>query len=582
MPSLGKRKRKRFMADFETTTAIDDCRVWAWGLCEIGNKKFHRIGNKINTFMQWAISSNSDIYFHNLKFDGEFIVNWLLKCGWKYSKEPKSRTFNCLISGMGTWYQIDICTGYVGNSKIHVSIKDSLKKLPFTVDKIGRDFDLGYRKIKVDQEFYTRYREPGHILTDEEEEYLLHDIFVVADALEIQFNKGLKKLTNGSDALGDFKTILSKKLFDKLFPVLDLDMDSEIRKAYRGGFTWLNDKYKSQEIGEGIVFDVNSLYPSVMYSQPLPFGKPVFFEGEYTENKKYPLYIQRIRMGFTLKDGMIPTIQIKKSPFYKENEYLKSSAGESVELYLTNIDLTMIREHYDIYDVEFIDGWMFQQTTGVFNQYIDKWTYEKTHFEGARKLLAKLMLNSLYGKFATNPDITGKHPYLKEDGSTGYKKNEQEFRDPVYTPMGVFITSWARWTTITAAQKCYNRIIYCDTDSIHLKDTEIPENIVHLVDSKKLGFWKHESTYQNAKYLRQKTYTQNIILDKPTYKIDKIRGRLIETNRQQSTKCAGMPDNIKKKVTFKNFKMGFTSMGKLAPKHVNNGIVLVDSPFSIK
>ena len=34
---------------------------------------------------------------------------------------------------------------------------------------------------------------------------------------------------------------------------------------------------------------------------------------------------------------------------------------------------------------------------------------------------------------------------------------------------------YARNVTIRTAQKLYDRIIYCDTDSIHLVDTEIPE-----------------------------------------------------------------------------------------------------------
>jgi hypothetical protein len=49
---------------------------------------------------------------------------------------------------------------------------------------------------------------------------------------------------------------------------------------------------------------------------------------------------------------------------------------------------------------------------------------------------------------------------LKEDGSNGLRYWDEEgnvikeYKDPVYTPMGVFITSWARYTTITTAQKC--------------------------------------------------------------------------------------------------------------------------------
>jgi hypothetical protein len=47
-------------------------------------------------------------------------------------------------------------------------------------------------------------------------------------------------------------------------------------------------------------------------------------------------------------------------------------------------------------------------------------------------------------------------------------------------------------------------------------------------------------------------------------------------------KCAGMPDKIKEKVTFKTFNVGFSSFGKLLPKHVDGGVVLVDTEFTIK
>ena len=57
-------------------------------------------------------------------------------------------------------------------------------------------------------------------------------------------------------------------------------------------------------------------------------------------------------------------------------------------------------------------------------------------------------------------------------------------------------------------------------------------------------------------------------------------------------KCAGMPDNVKKLVTKKNFKIGFTvraddmsipkEFKKLAPKKVKRGVVLVPTDFTIK
>lgn len=563
--------RKKYVSDFETTTKEDDCRVWAYGCMEIGNKKNLVIGTKIEDFMDWCKKEKCDIYFHNLKFDGSFIVNWLLHNGYTHSDDGLPMTFNTIISNMGQWYMIDICYGYKGKKKLHTKIYDSLKKLPFSVDVIGKAFNLGSNKVEVDPEFYTRERNENHEITEEEYLYIYSDLEVMADALEIQFNQGLKAMTSGSDSLKGYKDVIGTKTFEKLFPILSLEDNEEIRWCYRGGFTWLNERYANKDIGGGIVFDVNSLYPSQMYYQPLPFGKPIKFNGKYMEDEDYPLYTQHIRCEFMLKEGYIPTIQLKNQGLmFKQNEYLKSSKGETVDLYLTNIDLKLIEEHYDLYDVEYVGGWKFRSKVGMFKEFIDKWMLVKATNKGAIRLLAKLMLNSLYGKFATNPKVTGKVPYLKEDGSNGFTlpKDENgnvvdEFKDPVYTPIGVFVTSYARNLTIRTAQKCYDRIIYCDTDSIHLEGTEIPDVIKDVIDDNKLGYWKHESTFQRARFIRQKTY------------IEEINGKL-------HVICAGMPDRIKEKVTWENFHVGFSANGKLLPKQVKGGVVLEDTMFTLK
>jgi hypothetical protein len=466
--------RKKFSCDFETTTQLDDCRVWAYGWMEIGNIKNYKIGNRLDEFMEWMESTKADLFFHNLRFDGEFLVNYLLKAGYTWdSKANKPKTFSTLISKMGQWYMIDICYGYKGKNKLHTRIYDSLKKIPFPVKKIAKDFNLPILKGDID---YHLERPIGWEITPEEESYIKNDIEIIARALDIQFAQGLEKITAGSDSLHQFKSMIGKKGFTKLFPIFTEELDKNIRLAYRGGFTWVNDRIQGQPIGEGIVFDVNSLYPAMMYDKPLPFGEPIHFDGQYEDDRNFPLYIQHVKCSFDLKEGYIPTIQIKKSRF-RDNEYLKTSNGYIVDLYVTNVDWELIQEHYIIEDLEYCSGFKFRQKTGIFKEFIDKWMYVKTTSEGAIKQLAKLILNSCYGKFATNTDVTGKIPYLKEDGSTAYKlpRDEEtkeiikETKDPIYTPMGVFITSWARHTTITTAQKCFDRILYCDTDSIHLE-----------------------------------------------------------------------------------------------------------------
>lgn len=62
---------KKFTADFETATWLDDSTyVWAWATCEIGNEENLKIGNNIDDFISYCLSTgNSTFYFHNLKFD---------------------------------------------------------------------------------------------------------------------------------------------------------------------------------------------------------------------------------------------------------------------------------------------------------------------------------------------------------------------------------------------------------------------------------------------------------------------------------------------------------------------------------
>nr|DAF09942.1 MAG TPA: DNA polymerase B [Caudoviricetes sp.] len=550
---------KRYVADFETTTQEENCHVWAYATCEIGNIDNTTVGTCIDDFMMWCANDNKIVYFHNLKFDGEFIIHWLFTNGFTYSKEAKERTFSTVVSSMGQFYIIEVIFK-AGNKKLQkVTFYDSLKKLPFPVKKIAKDFNLPIQKLEID---YNEEREETHILTQQEIDYVLNDVKIVAMALEIQISQNLTKITNGSDALSDFKRTISKKQFEINFPILDLEVDADIRQAYRGGFTYVNPHFQNIDIKDGIVFDVNSLYPSVMYDKPLPYGMPLYFVGKYEHDDMYPLYIQNLTCEFKVKKGYIPTIQLKNNLSFLPNQYIEESK-EPVNLVLTSVDLELFLEHYEVWNIEYINGWKFKQCQGIFKPYIDKWGKVKKENKGAIRQLAKLMLNSLYGKFGTNPDVTGKIPYLDENNVVKWKLDEKTYRDPIYIPMGVFITAWARHKTITTAQLCYDRFIYADTDSLHLVGTEIPKPIEHIIDDKELGYWAHESTFTRARFIRQKTY------------VEEINGKL-------NVKCAGMPDTIKEKVTWETFKKGFKSYGKLLPKRVKGGIILKDTEFTLK
>lgn len=555
-----------YTADFETTTDSNDCRVWAWALTQVGNTDYFVTGNDIESFMEQmkTLSIKGEIVeFHNLKFDGEFILHYLFTHGFAHvtdRNEITDNTFTTLITDKGVFYEIDVVFKKLKTKLHHIVFRDSLKVLPMSVEQIAKGFALPMQKLTID---YSAPRPVGHKLTIEEQNYIRNDVTIVAEALKILHSQGLTKMTTASNALSDYKSIIGKANFERWFPTPDYD--SDVRQSYKGGFTYANPLYAEKEIGTGIVLDVNSLYPSVMYYKPLPYGEPKYFEGEYKPDRLYKLYVQILTCNFELKPGHIPTIQLKHSFSFLPTEYITSSKGIDITLCLTSVDLELFFEHYNVFNVVYHCGWCFKSSTILFKDYIDKWygVKEQATIDGNLPLraIAKLMLNSLYGKFAVNPHVTNKIPFLKPDGSIGYALGDPDTRKPLYIPIGSFITAWARDTTIRAAQKIYPRFLYADTDSLHLIGTDTPENLD--ISPTRLGAWKLESTFTRAKFLRAKTY------------IEEINGNLKVT-------CAGLPESLHDQVTFDNFVKAANYHGKLKPNHVPGGIVLSETDFTIR
>ena len=186
------------------------------------------------------------------------------------------------------------------------------------------------------------------------------------------------------------------------------------------------------------------------------------------------------------------------------------------------------------------------------------------------------MLNALYGKFALNPTVQSKMPYMTPDGIIKYRLLDPEARDPIYIPVGTFTTAYARNKTIRAAQSVYDRFIYADTDSLHLEGTDIPANLD--IDPYRLGAWKLEKTFTRARFIRAKCYIEEVDgkievtaagMPERCYMVKEIdkNGKMIKTNKE---------------VTWENFKLGAVYKNKLKFEHVPGGIVLTPIDFTIR
>lgn len=474
---------KRFTSDFETTTwERAKTNVWAWAICNIEDEAI-QIGSKLDDFFEMCEKEkNAVFYFHNLRFDGEFIIYWLLVNGFTYEKNKdnvQDKSFTTLINEIGQFFQIVVYFKVAKNYCKKATFLDSYKIIPFPVEDIPKYFDLNIKKLTID---YDKIRHKDYQLTIDDKEYITNDVLIVARALKVVFSSGKIRMTQSSMAIADYQDMISWQKFNHYFPHLQYEVDKDIRRGYRGGFCYLNPLYEGQEVGQGTAIDVNSLFAYCQRNCKLPYGDPMFFEGKYEKDVVYDLYIQMITCSFELKKNKIPMAQVKDSMYFLPNQYIEGTGGDIVCLILTDVELKLFFEQYDVNekDLKYECGWKFKGIQGLFNDYIDYWFEKKKQAtiekNAGMRTIAKLRLCSLYGKFAMSMETKFKMPFLNKKGIVEYDISDTEIIPGLYLPVALFITAYARDFIIRACQTVRDYSInkygkdlfyYTDTDSVH-------------------------------------------------------------------------------------------------------------------
>lgn len=604
------KKFRKFVADFETTvySGQDFTEVWAAAIVEFYTEHVE-IHHSIGEFFSYVFSipGNKMVYFNNLKFDGSFIIDWLLRNklfkeafegedidhgAFLSDKDMPYNSFKYSISDRGNWYTIIVRTrsGYT-------EIRDSLKLLPFSVESMGGVFSS---REKLEMK-YEGFRYAGCEITEEEKKYIENDVLIVKDALEFMEREGHTKLTIGSCCMDEFVKMWDTDLYESMFPDLTqvecpiegfLHADHYIRKSYKGGWCYVKNDRMGVIQHNGVTFDVNSLYPSMMHScsgNIFPIGLPKWFYGRIPDlDGKW--YCVRVKVRFKLKEDRLPTVQIKGSFLYKGTEWLETSdipgcSEDPVVLTLTCTDYKLLHDHYTILYEEILDGCWFGTAGRIFDQYIDKYMEIKMRSKGVEREEAKLFLNNLYGKLGANNCSSFKRAYLNERGEVKFVTIEAYDKKPGYIPIGSAITSYSRNFTIRAAQLNYKTFCYADTDSIHLAMTDNAAGIT--VHESKLCCWKLEKTWEHGIFARQKTYIETSYDGEITVKCagmnkaakENLIASLTETpikDRSESEE-----EFIKQKRTLEDFKRGLEVPGKLTPKRIKGGIVLQNTTFKL-
>lgn len=421
-------------------------RVYAIGIYD-GRNVIKKEGNNIknDVFIEWLLDNLYDgdvVYAHNGgKYDFLFIMHFL-----KAHKEHKIKKMLIIHGSI-----VKFVVVYNGKS---IEFRDSFAILPKSLRSLTNDFDVLHKKLEMDYDIGiddARY-----------EEYFNNDLMGLYEVL-LQASDLHEKPTLAANALN----IFSNDFYRGRISSNSMKINNIFRESYYGGRVEIF-KMAGQELN---YYDVNSLYPSVMYDFKYPLPIKNNYEITYSLSNKYEgVYKCSIEAPY-LKIPLLPIKHDKKLVFG-----IGSWSG-----WYASQELRKAKELG--YKVNIIYGYKFLASDYIFREYVEHYYKIKKNSKGAKKAIAKLMLNSLYGKFGQRNeleswkiDIQGRSKasmykdVYKYYNVGGFNVSVKKFRINapfMHTEIASMITANARLRLYSLIERAgMNNVYYCDTDSI--------------------------------------------------------------------------------------------------------------------
>lgn len=407
---------------------------------------------------------------------------------------------------------------------------DSFALMPKSLKDITHSFNVPHLKLSHEFDLKDGNKEESnftcldHGLENCFECYTKYDVMGLYESIKIfeeiiNKHNGELKLTIASTALDIFKNGYLKSILNSLHDLeigknindekIILNVEELIRNYYFGGRVEIFKRYCEYEF----YYDVNSLYPYTMLS-PMPISEPIFCLPENINVKK--------DMGFVNCDiefwneNKIPLIPYKLKLKYSKKLIYPLGKWKAW------LDLDMYRKALEVgYKLKINHGIIFN-VEPIFKNYIEDF-YKLRFMNDAMSLIAKLLMNSLYGKFAQKRDRKQIIKFLGcEDlnyckNKCGHKNDDGECLLTVYNleenlyqvetiskskhiipSISAHITTLSQLKLYDFIEKCNGDITYCDTDSI-ITSKKLPT-------SKNLGELKMEYEIEKGVFLLPKTY----------------------------------------------------------------------------
>lgn len=546
---------------------------------------YHRT---IGDWFDWleAKQTNLIVYFHNLRFDGEFILHYLCTNSFIPIEKGKNKdykddnTFTMLIDGKtNTIYKIQV---RFAETKRTITFKCSYRLLLSSVSALGRTLG-SYIKGNIDYDKYYKPFDSLDLVPDDLKKYLDNDIHIVRKCL-VELGNNLNadlRLTLGSSAFSMTQWFLGYYKFNKLFGTkskkgknnqtyFNVDDYKNMMGGYRGGITVGYEKYSGVTLYNVTCVDVNSMYPSIMEKKELPHGI-------YTNIKPRKNYVTlyKISVSGYRHDKDLPNLWYNK----RGSKYQEKIENEI--WWVTDFELETIKKSYTFTQERIMETYYWESKI-IFNEVIGIWKEKKqTAINKVERNIWKTLLNSLYGKFGENPERKNKRLVECSDDVKGvtYGDNGNYTMESFsssgdkcnFLPIAIFVTAYARTILMEAMYENKDNFLYADTDSLWLSG----KSKGLTIDETEFGAWKIEHKTIRWKFLRHKMYIYECGRDCPCGDIGiKVR-------------CSGMNAKTKEKfrtgeLSWDDFKIGGSwDKGKTVAVKISGGVYLKDVPFSI-
>jgi len=282
-------------------------------------------------------------------------------------------------------------------------------------------------------------------------------------------------------------------------------------KGYYGGRT---EVFKRGKIQNLYYYDFNSLYPSVMlYDYPDPNTLTMV-------NKSHTYYINNYDGVTKVKIKSPKNLKIPLLPLRVENKLIFPN-GEFIGHY-SHIELRKaISLGYEIIDI--FEGVYFTKNINIFKNFVNDNYNSRLQYKKEKnpiEYVYKIILNSLYGKFAQKYDIKQNIHFVNDfdfskENVMKYKEVEvlkdffvitkeesekvPEFIQPIWS---IYVTAYGRLKLYEAFEDVgFNNVFYCDTDSLITN--------IKLSEGDKIGELKEEDFIKSGIIIKPKFYEIN-------------------------------------------------------------------------